>query len=43
MLSKDKLDNLYAEIGKYKNAVVSLSGGTDSISFSSAEKEVLGA
>ena len=43
MLSKDKLDNLYAEIGKYKNAVVSLSGGTDSIAVAAAAKEVLGA
>ena len=43
MLTKEKLDALYGAIGRYGNAVISLSGGMDSIAIAAAAKEVLGA
>lgn len=42
MLTKEKIEALYDVIKQYKNAVISLSGGTDSVAIAAAAKEVLG-
>ncbi len=43
MLTTEKLECLYNIIRRYKNAVISLSGGTDSVAIAAAAKEALGA
>lgn len=43
MLTKEKIDALHEAIAQYKTAVISLSGGMDSIAMAAASKEVLGA
>lgn len=43
MLTEEKINKLKAVISHYKNAVISLSGGTDSVAMAAVAKNVLGA